>query len=97
MENQEHLNPEYSSRGFKRMPPFRCTYNSLVEVRESSCADSPHIWLDIEVDPDVLNNGSGRAVAHLNFEKTQILIEQLQWLMQNHYQIEWEQEKHEVQ
>lgn len=98
MNQEEYLKPSYSGRRFKRMPEFQCTYNSTVNVRESSNAEGPHIWLDIEVDTSVLTDSKrGKAVAHLNFEQAKMLIEQLQWLMENHYQIEWEREEDEIQ
>lgn len=77
-----------TDRGFIQMEPITCTYGSTVGVFESSSAESPHIWLDIKVDPNVLHDQpAGQGIAHLNFAQARELRDQLHWLIQNHYQV----------
>ena len=89
IEENEMLKPEIiNDRGFRRLPNLTCTYNSTIEVRESSAMEEPHVWLDIEVDTSVLRDCEpGRAVAHLNFAQVETLILQLAWMLENHYQV----------
>lgn len=84
------LEPEHelSERGFKQMEPFTCTYGSHVRVYESSSAESPHIWVNIDASPWHTEAKEGEGVAHLSLEQAALLRDQLNFLISNHYQHE---------
>ena len=84
-----HLTPEAGSRGFLRLPPISSVYGGEVEVYESSMASGPHIWLKATC-PDNLNDPQGKqveAVAHLTIEDAAKLAQQINYLIDNHYQV----------
>lgn len=88
------MDVEYSQRGFKRMKPVPSNYGGEVRVYESSNASGPHIWLAVEC-PANLNEPNGPTVeahAHITIEDAKVLAEQLAWLADNHYQVEWDRE-----
>lgn len=62
--------------------PVFCTYNTRIEVYESSAASGPHVWLNLRVDPTSLRDQpSGEGTAHLNESQTRALVARLQtWL-----------------
>jgi hypothetical protein len=78
--------PEYelSQRGFKYLAPITCTYGTEVRVYESSAAESPHLWVALK---ETRLEGRGEAHAHLSFEQARELRDQLDWLLDNHYQV----------
>ena len=85
----DHLSPTTSARGFLRLPPIPSVYGGEVEVYESSMASGPHIWLKATT-PDNLNDPQGEqveAVAHLTIEDAAKLAQQLNHLIDNHYQV----------
>lgn len=76
-----------SDRGFIDLEPITCSYGSKVRVYESSSAESPHIWLNIKVDPEILHGQpEGEGTAHLTLSQARALRDQLHWMIQNHYQ-----------
>lgn len=84
----EHLTVEKTIRGFARLPPIPSKYGGDVAVYESSSAEGPHVWLKVECPAD-LNNPAGptiEAVAHLTAENAWRLHEQLQLIVEQHYQ-----------
>lgn len=42
--------PEYSDRGFAHWPPVESSYGATVRVYESSAAENPHLWVNIDGD-----------------------------------------------
>jgi hypothetical protein len=99
----EHLTREVSSRGLSYLPdisgtsgytmqalpdgspdfdgPMTPRDHGKVRVHESSEAMYPAIWLRVE-------DGDGKdAVLHLSLERAEHLRDQLDWLVQNHYQV----------
>lgn len=62
--------------------PVRCTYDTQVEVYESSSAEGPHVWLRLTANPAMLRAlAPGESVAHLNVKQAQEVIRRLQtWL-----------------
>ena len=59
--------------------PMHCTYNSEIEVYESSSANGPHVWLKVTVDPKILHTTArGEGTAHLNQKQAKALIDRLQ-------------------
>jgi hypothetical protein len=79
-ETPAHLQPKITDRGFKHMPEIPGTYDATsVRVYESSAAAGPHIWLAAQ----------GRNATdgiHLTLESAAHLWEQLEYLINNHYQ-----------
>lgn len=76
--------PEFSERGFAHWPTLATTYGHRIDVRESSAASGPHIWVDItgrchlesEPEPHVsVPHGiaEGSAAAHLSLEQAREL------------------------
>lgn len=81
-ETAPHLTPEVTDRGFKHMPPLADSFESnAVRVLEASTATEPCIWLRLQ-DPPV----DGHAVAHLTAAAAWQLKEQIEWLLEHHYQ-----------
>lgn len=76
-----------SGRGFTQMEPFKCRYGSEVRVYESSAASHPCIWLNVQGDAAAMDLKPGEGTAHLTIEQAQLLRDQLDWLIQNHYQL----------
>lgn len=84
-----------TDRGFKHLEPFTCNYGTTVKVYESSSAEAPHIWLRLQqgglrTSGDTSVGGAlevSEAVAHLSLEEAKQLRDQLDWLMDNHYQL----------
>lgn len=62
--------------------PLKCTYGTTMKVYESSSAEGPHVWLNVEVNHAVLSRHQpGEASAHLNKKQAQALINRLQtWI-----------------
>ena len=78
-----------SERGFKQMEPITCDYGTGIRVHESSAAEAPHIWLALNEDSTVLTKPTpGQAHAHLSLEAAEQLRDQLDWLIEHHYQVE---------
>lgn len=72
-----------TQRGFHRYgEPVICTYGTKVEVYESSSAEGPHVWLNLECDMENLRSQkAGEGTAHLNEEQARAVIARLQtWL-----------------
>lgn len=83
-----HLMPQYSDRGFARLPAIDGGPGETVRVYESSAALSPHLWLQLDV-PTNRNDPFGEHHAvpiHLTVEAARQLAEQIQHLAANHYQ-----------
>jgi hypothetical protein len=83
-----HLTAEVTSRGFFHLPDTADTYGGNVSVYESSAAIGPHLWLTVEerVDKSDPNSRLQDATVHLSIEQAEQLIEQIQYLIRNHYQ-----------
>lgn len=89
---------ELTSRGFKHYTPVATCYGATVEVRESSSAAEPRIWLSIDM-PDAnewfvatqtktsYDGSMVKASAHMNFEQIDQLIVLLQQIKEQHYQV----------
>lgn len=90
----EHLQPFANGRGFDSMPEVEGANGEIVQVRESSAAGGPHLWLDLDalVEPkDDQGNVTGAPqwtglTAHLTAEAAWQLAEQLMFLVKEHYQ-----------
>lgn len=77
-----------SDRGFIQGTEIESGYGGFIKVYESSAASHPHIWVRI-VCPVNMNNPEGEmmdATSHLTIENAEELIDQLQYLIDNHYQ-----------
>lgn len=83
-----HLEPIWTDRGFKIMPKLQIGIE-VVQVLESSCATIPHIWLVI----GGRHGDEDRSAAHLTLEDAAKLRDQLDYLINNHYQLEGEREE----
>lgn len=89
-------NFDMSSRGFLQGKPIPSSYGGEVSVFESSAASAPHIWVEI-TSPTSLNdyainkeNYEGDwdvASAHITLENARVLRDQLDFLLENHYQL----------
>lgn len=82
---------ELSSRGFKHMAFVTDSYGGRVKLYESSAADEPHIWIRVEqshlLTPPDPDDALVDAAAHLTFDAARELRDQLDWLIDNHYQV----------
>lgn len=81
-----------NARGFHVYgEPVVCTYGSRVSVYESSSANGPHVWLNIECDPNILSKlKEGEGTAHLSADQAREVIARLQaWL--DEISSRWEQ------
>lgn len=77
-----------SDRGFIQGTEIESGYGGFIKVYESSAASHPHIWVNV-VCPLNLNEPQGQmieAVAHLTIENAENLRDQLQYLIDNHYE-----------
>ena len=86
--DSKHLKTETSERGFDRLPGIPGTYGGHARVYESSAASGPHLWLHVEMPAD-LNKPQGptvEATLHLKAEDAVKFSEQLQYLVDMHYQ-----------
>lgn len=82
-----------SNRGFKHFGPIPSRHGGSIRAYESSNADGPHIWLNTKC-PVNLNNPEGEemdATAHLALEDATTLRDQLTDLIDNHYQMVWDE------
>lgn len=78
-----------SERGFKQMETITDQYLGSVIVYESSVATEPCLWVRIKENPTVLTQPKpGEAAAHLTLDQVRELRDQLNWLIDNHYQVE---------
>lgn len=68
-----------SDRGFKSLEPITDAHGGTVKVYESSAAISPHIWVTIE-------GVEGVSDSCLTLEQAEELINQLRYLIDNHWQ-----------
>jgi hypothetical protein len=87
--------PTLSERGFKHFDPIPGTYGGDVRVYESSAADSPHVWVRIVQPPQPSDDdraNRGDLTVHLRLEDAALLREQLEYLVAEHYQVQWERE-----
>lgn len=80
----------FSSRGFKQMDPITTTRHETVRVYESSAAEEPHVWLNVEIGPEspYTNEEPGKSHAHMTLAQAEQLRDQLDYLIHNHYQVE---------
>jgi hypothetical protein len=86
-ERREHVPIlERGDRGFHGYgEPMRCSYGTEVKVFESSDAESPHVWLDLDASSWIKERYSresfANAAAHLNEAQARALIARLQtWI-----------------
>lgn len=78
-----HLAAERSDRGFLSMPPLADAFGpDALRILEASTADAPHIWLRVERPPEPDQS----AVVMLTAEQAWQLKEQIEWLLEHHYQ-----------
>jgi hypothetical protein len=76
----DHLTPTVTDRGFRWLPSLPDTHGkNSARVLESSAATEPCIWLRLNWDGE-------DAVVHLNAERAWQLKEQIEWLLEHHYQ-----------
>lgn len=81
MTDRPHLQARLSERGFTQMPRIWIDdRGASVRVFESSAAEGPHVWLAIT------NHRLAEAFVHLSTEQAVQVAEQLQYLVDNHYQ-----------
>lgn len=87
---QAHMQATITSRGFVHMPPISCAYGGDVRVYESSAASAPHIWVLARQLSDMNDDRSEliESAVHLTLESAQQLRDQLNYLIDNHYQNE---------
>lgn len=81
----------YSERGFVQYTPIHCTYGTKTRIYGSSAAMGPHVWLNVDTaGSNIENQGEAKdAVAHLNLQGAQTLVDQLQhWIAEA--KIAWE-------
>jgi hypothetical protein len=79
----DHLAGERTDRGFLWMPPLGDSFAAnAVRVSEASTATGPHIWLRIDGGDET----SPTPVAHLTAEQAWQLKEQIEYLLEHHYQ-----------
>ncbi len=83
-----HLIVTMTARGFKHLPPIPSSYGGTVRAYESSNAEGPHVWLTSECPSDLNRPDSPQVETpmHLTVESAQQLVDQLQFLIDNHYQ-----------
>lgn len=83
-----HLVPITTNRGFKWLPKLSGINGDSVQVRESSNAEGPHLWLDVAQLTNLNDRKSPTftATAHLPIETAEQLVDQLQHAIRNHYQ-----------
>lgn len=76
------LKKTISERGFEHYSPLTCSYRSTIRVYQSSSATRDALWLDVEVDPNVLTMQEyGTGTAHLTVDNVKDLRDQLNdWL-----------------
>lgn len=81
--------PETSARGFLRFPPIEGAYGGHVEVYESSAASEPRLWLNAvnSADPRETSSPGTSATIHLSLAAARALVGQLEYLIENHYQV----------
>lgn len=77
----------FSERGFPQTEPIECDYGNVVNVRGSSAASAPHIWLDVtpvRVPPDDRDQS---VAAHLSLNQARRLRDLLDALIDYHEQV----------
>lgn len=82
------MKPQRSDRGFTHFGDVPSSYGGYIGAYESSAAEHPHIWV-MCVCPVSLNEPEGptkEAVVHLTIENAAELRDQLDHLIENHYQ-----------
>jgi hypothetical protein len=82
------MRPSLTNRGFKHMPPFEVGYGGRLAVYESSTADAPHVWINavMKKHPGDPRSEKISVSMHLQLDDVDMLIDQLLWLRDNHYQ-----------
>lgn len=88
---EDHSHLEYTTgwRGFDHMPEIPSTYGGFVRVYESSNAAGPHIWLKAEEVPVGDDRIPVTAFAHLTLNDAVKLAEQILYLADHHYQLDY--------
>lgn len=81
MTTVEHLQPVSDDRGLRSLPPVAGKYGGAVAVFESSAASEPCIWLHAATPTE------GAVHVHLTAEAAGHLAEQIEWLLEHHYQV----------
>jgi hypothetical protein len=91
-----------SPRGFRHYEPIKSTYGHRIRVYESSAADAPHLWVNIEgrinYRPETVvvhrnslmgdtHEAQGDAAAHMTLEQAKALRDALDTAIENHYQL----------
>lgn len=86
----KQVQPNITSRGFKRFGPISSVYGGHIETYESSAAERPRIWVTTTCPSDLNDQSSTpvEAVAHLDIEDATLLRDQLTYLIENHYQLQ---------
>lgn len=70
----KETDPEFpGDRGFAEWKPTSTTYGAEVQIRESSAAEAPHLWLEIEQPPPKHGGDleEARAIAHMNLDQAE--------------------------
>lgn len=90
---REHLIVTKTDRGFKTLPHIPATHAGRpaghAAVWESSAADEPSLWIEVEQPADRNHPDNGetiRAAIHIRAEDAWRFAEQIQHLVKNHYQ-----------
>lgn len=88
-----HIPTTVSDRGFAAAPPIQAAYGGTIELRESSAASGPHLWLDTTepVDLNGYATGANRTMKetttlHLTAAAARELRDQLDYMLATHYQ-----------
>lgn len=84
----DHLAAVATDRGFAWLPPLPGAYGGHVQVRESSSAAHPRLWLDV-VELDDLNGPADgpthKTTIYLDAEEAWKLADQLRHAVVYHY------------
>lgn len=86
MSEDDHLEYHAVANGLKAYPKLDGAYGGSVQVRESSTANSPHLWMDVNQLVS-LNDPKGPvhgATIHLSEDTARKLSEQLMVALYNH-------------
>jgi len=69
-----------NDRGFHQYgKDSTCTYGTTIRVYESSSAEGPHLWLELQNGDELMRKAiTGYASAHLNQQQAEYLIRRLQ-------------------
>lgn len=82
------IEPVYTDRGFAHLDSVICRDGDLIKVYESSLATEPAVWLQVIENGTPTGEEDVRVVAHCSLDDIRRLMERLQWMLDNHYQVQ---------